>query len=157
MLWCWVGRDLEGDIPPPHPWVGRGYVKRWVFSEGHSASCSASSNSQYAVGFPMIGDSDGGPQQVLHVGPESLQTLALMVSLGEHMGLMLSDYCFLFLSVIPRYGCLPPGRWAVPCSEKSMQHLMLPWSKAPRSGKAGQGAVHGAGLAAVLPDVGPHL
>lgn len=94
MLWYWVGRDLEGDIPPPHPWVGRGYVKRWVFSEGHSASCSASSNSQYAVGFPMIGDTDGGSQEVLHVGPESLQTLALMVSLGEHMGLMLSDYCF---------------------------------------------------------------
>ena len=48
------------------------------------------------VCFLMITVRDGGRQEVLHMGPESLQMPSLMISLGEHMGLMLNDYFVIF-------------------------------------------------------------
>lgn len=68
-----------------------------MFLDGHSASHSASISSQlHTLRFLMIRVSDGGPQEVLHVGPESLQTPSLMISLRERMGLVLSDYFVIF-------------------------------------------------------------
>lgn len=68
-----------------------------MFLEEHSASHRASISSQlHTVCFPMIRLSDGGPQEVLHVGPESLQTPSLMIPLRKHMGLMLNDYFVIF-------------------------------------------------------------
>ena len=60
----------------------------------------------------------------------------------------------LFLIVTLRYRCPPSERWTVHYSEENMQHLTGPLSRAPCGGKAGQRAVHGAGLITALPDVG---
>ena len=68
-----------------------------MFLEGHSVSHSASiSNQLHTVCFLLIRVSDGGPQEVLHVGPESLQTPSLMISLREHVSLTLNEYFVIF-------------------------------------------------------------
>ena len=59
----------------------------------------------------------------------------------------------LFLIVALRYRCLLSERWTVHCSEENMPHLTGSLSRAPLGGRAGQCAVHGAGLFTELPDM----